>query len=530
MKTLALLGLALGLFLAAPALALTPNAAYTIKLSTVSATGQLTQVSTMPATADGTGRVAFSFTNVPNNSTVRFLMVQVVDGTGAIAREGMVAGPNSGGNVTMGVSEVTDKQAKAMITTMATVQSDDPDFVMLLMAMVRSGAISDTDAQNFSPLAQAAKGAFDLFMTNNGVTAAMLAQFKTNLLTAMQSYAGLMNQSVAAANQAAEASTRGNAIALFMQAMVKAGADAGIQANLMHIAFDAAGSAAETAAATSTINADVITAMKAMFRTGTQQRQEWAEMRRFNDSMPVMGATASQTQQFTTASSTMGNAMVSAQETFEQMFADPTTFPSAATIASTETTMLTAMQTEFNTFLSSGVADSSTDISGMLSTMASRMSGMGGMMGGMTSGTLSAMGIGMMVTTPGSTTTQNWTVMMVATNNFVMPGLAMTYTPSTTTLATQLTGLGITPPTAPTFASFADPYKSMLELQYDLILAKLISLQKLVPIGSPPTQAQMAAIKEADLATKIAIRANIAGLTSAQADALMVSLAQPQML
>ena len=533
MRTICLLSVMATLFCAASALALTPNTAYTVKLSTVSSTGLLSPVASMAATADSTGKLAFSFPNAPSTGTNRFLMVQVVDSNGATARQGMVAAPAPGGNVTMGVSEVTDKQAKAMIKTMADAQSDDPGFVMMLMTMVRSGAITDTDAQGFSPLAQAAKGAFDAFMTSNGVTAAQMAQFKSNLLTAMQSYAGEINQSVIAANQTAEAGTRGDAIALFMDAMVNAGANAGIPANLMPIAFDSGGAAAEAAAVTSSINADVITAMKAMFRTGTQQRQVRAEMRRFADSMPVMGATTAQLNQFSAARTQMGNAMLGAQENFEQMFANPAAFPAAPTISAKETTMLTAMQTAFTTFLSSntsGVAASNSDISTMLGTMATRMSSMGGMMGGMTSGTLSGMGIGMMVTTPGSSTTQNWTVMMVSTNNFVVPSLPMTYTSSTATLAGQLTGLGITPPTAPTFTSFADPYKSMLELQYDLMLAKLINLQKLAQIGATPTQAQLATIKGADLTIKATIGGNIAGLTSTQAAALMVSLAQPQML
>jgi hypothetical protein len=158
------------------------------------------------------------------------------------------------------------------------------------------------------------------------------------------------------------------------------------------------------------------------------------------------------------------------------------------------------------------------------------MSGLGGMMGGMTGGTLAGMGIGMMVTTPGSTSTQNWSVMMVATNNFVVPTRTMTYTPITTTLSTELTGMGITPPTPPNFNSFADPYKSMLELQYDLVLTKLINLQKLAQIGTTPTQAQMFNIKDTDLATKNTMRGNITGLTSSQATALMASLAQPEML
>jgi hypothetical protein len=349
----------------------------------------------------------------------------------------------------------------------------------------------------------------------------------------MRSYAAKMSQSVAATSQTAEASIRGDGIALFMNDMVNSGANAGIPVNFMHIGFDSAGSAAESASASSTINADVITAMKAIFRTGTQQRQEWAAMRGFSDSMPVMGATSAQTQQFTSANTVMQNAMLPAQENFEQMFASPTIFPNATIISNTESTMLNAMQAGFTTYLSSnssGTAASNTDISTMQNTMASRMSGMGGMMGGMTGGTLAGMGVGMMVTTPGSTTTQNWSVMMVATNNFVVPTRTMTYTPMTTTLSNELIGMGITPPTPPTFTSFADPYKSMLELQYDLVLTKMINLQKLAQIGTTPTQAQMFSIKDTDLATKNTMRGSITGLTSSQATALMASLAQPEML
>lgn len=533
MKKTAIFGAALGLFCATSALALTPNTAYTVKLSSVTSTGQLTQVSSMSATADGTGKLAFSFSGVPTTDTNRFLMIQIVDSAGAVAREGMVAAPAPNGSATMGVSEVSDKQAKAMIKTMADARSDDPDYAMLVVNMVRSGAITDSDAQAFSPLAQAGKDAFDTFMTSNGVTATQMAQFKSNLLTAMRNHAAKMNQSVVATSQAAEASMRGDAIALFASDMINAGANAGIPANLMQVAFDVAGSAVESASATSSIDPGVVAAMKAMFRTGTQQRQVRAQMRSFADSMPVMGATTAQTQQFTSAQTLMGIAMLGAQENFEEMFAEPTDFPSSSTIAATEAAMLSAMQTAFNTFLSSsssGVAASSSEISGMLSTMATRMNGMGGMMGGMTPGTLSGMGIGAMVTTPGSGMTQNWTVMMVATTNFVVPGVPMSYTPSTTALSAQLAGMGVTPPTPPTFSSFADPYKSMLELQYDLMLLKLVDLQKLVQISAVPTQAQMAAIKQASIAEMNTIVGNISGLTNAQKTALMVSLGQPQML
>ncbi|MDO8721258.1 MAG: hypothetical protein Q7J31_03410, partial [Syntrophales bacterium] len=213
---------------------------------------------------------------------------------------------------------------------------------------------------------------------------------------------------------------------------------------------------------------------------------------------------------------------------FEQMFANPSAFPDAATISSTESTMLAAMQTLFNNFVSTDAAASSNDITGMLSAMATQMNGMGGMMSGMTSTTLANMGIGQMVTMPGGAL-QNWTVMMVSANDFVTPGLQLTYTPSTT-LSGQLTALGVTPPTPPTFSQFADPYKSMLELQYDLLLLKLINVEKLVQLGTAPMQAQLAQLKEDDLAMKAAIMQNIVGLTDAQKDALIVSMTVPEMM
>jgi len=244
--------------------------------------------------------------------------------------------------------------------------------------------------------------------------------------------------------------------------------------------------------------------------------------------MSAMGASAPHKQQFATASATMGNAMMNAQVNFEQMFADPSAFPDTATISSTESTMLTAMQTLFDNFVSTDAAASSNDITGMLSAMATQMIGMGGMMSGMSSITLANMGIGQMVTTPGGAL-QNWTVMMASVNDFVTPALQMTYTPSAT-LSDQLTSLGVTPPTPPDFAQFAEPYKSVFELQYDLMLVRLINAQKLIQFGTTSTQAQLAQLKEDDLAMKAAIKQNIVGLTDAQKDAVIVLLAEPEMM
>ena len=49
-------------------------------------------------------------------------------------------------------------------------------------------------------------------------------------------------------------------------------------------------------------------------------------------------------------------------------------------------------------------------------------------------------------------------------------------------------------------------------------------------LGTTPTQAQLAQIKEDDLAMKAAIKQNIVGLADAQKDAMIVSLAEPEMM
>ena len=114
---------------------------------------------------------------------------------------------------------------------------------------------------------------------------------------------------------------------------------------------------------------------------------------------------------------------------------------------------------------------------------------------------------------------------MTAANNFVTADSPLTYTPSTT-LTGQLTALGGTPPTPPAFSQLVDPYKALLELQYDLMLLKLINARKLAQLGATPTQEQLAQLKEETLAMTAALKQNLSGITDAQKD-LLVTLSSP---
>ena len=83
-------------------------------------------------------------------------------------------------------------------------------------------------------------------------------------------------------------------------------------------------------------------------------------------------------------------------------------------------------------------------------------------------------------------------------------------------------------PTAPDWSQIPDgSYKSLLVLQYDLMLVHLIDLQTVAGLTPPLTQADLASISTQDLANRAAIRQGLQGLSATQMDALMAALSPP---
>ena len=143
----------------------------------------------------------------------------------------------------------------------------------------------------------------------------------------------------------------------------------------------------------------------------------------------------------------------------------------------------------------------------------------------MNGSTLGGMGFGMMQTTLGGAS-QNWTTMMVAASNLVPSVPGMTYTPDTADLTSQLDPGNV--PTAPDWSQIPDgSYKSLLVLQYDLMLVHLIDMQTVAGLTPPLTQADLASISTQDLANRAAIRQGLQGLSATQMDALMAALSPP---
>ncbi len=580
-----LLALLLSLVSATSALALPVNKVLTVQLSAVSATGQLTTVRSISVTTDATGKVSFDFSGVPTSDTAPFLMVRVIDGT-TVLRQSIVAAPAPNGSVNVGVSEVTTSQATAMLKAFADSRSVNPTLAAMIMTMVRSGAISDTDLRNISPLARAAANAFETFLSNNGA-AGQLAVFRANLLPPMRDLAATYKESVDTATLAndvnttnpaqdlqnkaksnlLEAAKRGDAIAQFLGALVNAGADAGISPALVQAAFSEAGKAVEATA--SPVSSDVVSAMLAIFRTGAQHCQLRAEMRRYTVALPFLNMTsaaAQQTfknmttvavqqtfnnmttiggqrlfknmtsavkqqqfntavQQFNAAAATLGVALVTAQENFELLFADPGFFPTLQDITFARDNLNMTLQSLLTNFIADTIA-SPGDIVTMQTTMAAGMKKVGGIMSNMSTATLQRAGIGSMFTSS-SASSQNWTMMMVAGANFVTPPIQMTYSSAITNLASKF-------PSQPplNFSLFSNPYKSLLRLQYDLMLLKLNN--QLALAAQPVTQARLAQIKEDDLALRNTMLQNVTisgiGTSADLANALTIVLAQPELL
>lgn len=509
-----------------PALALIPNSTYMIRLSTVSSLGQLEEVSTTSAKSNTAGKVSFTFSNVPDNATSRFLMVQILDGSGAVVRQAMSVAPSHGSHINMGISEVTDKQSKAMLQAIVAGGNDNPTSLMLLMTMVQSGAISDEEARNLGPLAINAAQAMETFMSSNGVTQTQMATFKSLMLRAMDDYSSRIREAVDAPTSAMAATKMGEAMSNLQSNLMDAAANINIPVDLLPAAFNEAGKVVGKAAPTAGVTGNVMAAVNSTLQVDAEQRQLATELRQYEDALSVMGAAATYRQQFRQAAAVMTQSLVQARAIYGQMFADPESCPNADTIGDAAATAIRAMQRARDAFASPGITASDEEVAAMLNGMTTHLHSENGAMSGMTAASLARMQIGKMKTTPDGAL-QNWTILMVAVNDFLESGLELAYTPSTT-LADELAALGVTPPAMPAFGQFDESYQAFLELHYDLMLARLISAEKLAQRGDSPTDEQLAQLAAEDLAMMTALRDNIAGLTDIQKDALILALAPPR--
>lgn len=527
------LALAISVMTATSAMALMTNHDYTVQLHTVSATGQQAQVEEMVTTTDVNGKLSFHFSNVPDTDHTPFLMIQIMENVGGqlqMVRQSLVPAPTTGQQMQMGVSEISHRQTQAALEAMqgATSNGDAALRAMFPMTMIATGALSDTDANSFGIAAQEATTAFTTYLSNNGVTPSQMTIFQNELLIAMRAYAADNLAAVDDASSSSASGIFGRANAQLMTATMLAGSTASIDPTLLEAAFDQAGQSINRSTALNGLPAGMITAMQATFMAGTQQGQIISQMSSYAAAMPVVGASVAQTQTLNEAMTVLQADLFAARQAFcQQAFADPATLSSQATIDQALSDMQADMQTAFGVFNTSTIATDN-EIGSMLGAMADRMTGMGGMMGGglMSGTTLSGLGLGMMQTGVGGPL-QNWSTMMVAATNLLdlVPQMSYAFdSTAATDLMTQLTNLAPSSmPVALDLSAFPDPDKSLLQLQYDLMLVHLIDMQMAVNLA-PLDLTDLAEISAVNLANRTAILSGLQGVTVAQGEALVAAL------
>ena len=197
----------------------------TVRLSTLNSQGQSQTVSEIVAKTNSLGKIAFNFPTVPSSSTTPFLHIQIMDGT-AVLRQTIVPSPQSGGNVDVGVSEVTDLQARSLLKASAISGRLTPLHLLVAHALLRTPTISITNAESVGVAIAAGADAIAGVLATESLTPDQLSTFMTSLSKGLVDAAAMYRKSVDDAvvfDQKVEAYKRGEAYAVLLQSLITAG-------------------------------------------------------------------------------------------------------------------------------------------------------------------------------------------------------------------------------------------------------------------------------------------------------------------
>lgn len=338
---------AIALLAWANAFALTAGQTYTISVEKVNSNGSVTSGATSlglstTATADSSGKVAFSFTSsIPTTSSCNFLVITITDSLGAIARKAIAPCPASASTEPLGVSGVTYKQSDALLAAFQAAGTDDPILAVFGFAIVRSGNMSALDVAAMADVCYQGiyntGGFIDYLKTRSGttngvanaVTDAQLLTYRSNIVTqlgdASSGYTKLMKDSVDAADSTTGSSKRGKAAGLVLKTLITA-ADGVFPQDYIMEAFNAMGSIAvplmTSKVSGGTLSATGASMVQAGIGGGLQKLQADRSIEKYNAAMTLMGASGADLTQFSNAVSTLRTAMDTAFSQFEDVFSE----------------------------------------------------------------------------------------------------------------------------------------------------------------------------------------------------------------
>ena len=266
----------------------------TVRLSSLSSQGQLQTVSEITAKTDSLGKINFNFPTVPSASVTAFLHIQIIDGA-TVLRQTIVPSPQSGGNVDVGVSEVTDLQARSLLKASAISGRLTPLHLLVTNALLRTPTISITNAEAVGAAIAAGADAIAGVLATEGLTPDQLSTFMSSLSQGLVDSASIYRKSVDDAlvfDQKVEAYRRGEAFAALLQSLIKAGSDAGINLETICTAFAASGEATETEISSNTgIDLVAKAGMRYAYVTGIVNLSNYRMLREITNSLSYVGIT-----------------------------------------------------------------------------------------------------------------------------------------------------------------------------------------------------------------------------------------------
>ncbi|MGE0919352.1 hypothetical protein [Trichlorobacter lovleyi] len=459
-----------------------------VRLSSLSSQGQLQTVSEITAKTDSLGKITFNFPTVPSATTTPFLHIQIMDGA-TVLRQTIVPSPQAGAHVDIGISEVTDLQARSLLEASAISGRLTPLHLLVAQALLRTPTISVSNAESVGVAIVAGADAIAGVLATDGLTSSQLSTFMDSLSKGLVNVAAMYRKSVDEAvvfDQKVEAYKRGEAYAILLQSLITAGSDAGINLETICTAFAAAGKATEIAIE-SNPEIDLVTraGMRIGFVTGILNLSNYKMVHELVNSFSCVGIAPPK--------------FVPMFDVFDLVLLNTTNRLKGADGELLEYSLLNDLQAlrvrEFNALAIQDVlllkvgmegdsfSNLSTEAAILMLDITSRMASMGGVMVGMTPEIL--MGIlGRPINPPVVPLSAQRAVASSAyiptLNPYELAAWSYIYQESSF-IYTPIPGLIdqlVTKPTfAPTVEKLAEPYKSLALLMYDLGLVSSLRWQ-----------------------------------------------------
>lgn len=427
---------------APPAMALTSGDTYTVTIDKLSSSGTVTDLGlSTSGTADTDGKLSFSISGVPDNSSCNFLIIKIKDAGNTVVRKSVVPCPDSGGTLPAGVSGVTGKQTDALISAMAAAGTDDPILAVFGFALVRSTGISATDLAVMASLANqgiSGTGGFVDYLTSNGVSSTQLSEYRSSIVSRLadptSGYTKLYKDAVDAADSTTAAEKRGEAAALLLNVLVKAATTADFSQDRVLEAFNAMGSIVVPGMQTEVTAGNLTAAAAQMVNSniggGIQKLKAEKNIEKYSNALSTLGGSSADLTQYQSAATTLMDTMTAAFQEFEKVFTGTET---ESEIQSAQNTLDSTMQSAFGTFMTSVAASNS-----RIDTMIANIDNALGTSTGLTRSEFQ------FYKNDGSTV--NWPVTMVIPTDWISSTLSaggdVAYTRDTTAIPAQMTWLG----------------------------------------------------------------------------------------